>query len=157
MSQLSSTRYNVTTACDSCRKLKTRCSKPPRCTECIMSALSQKNKRRGPKPKLLDPEEINLLDPKEINLLDPEEINLLDPEIKCFENLYSKEQLSRIIKILNSKNSQPCQYKNIPGHNCHKVKADSRPHDPENLKNPQEPKNPNQGFLMGAFRHLPQN
>ncbi|CAG8440989.1 11163_t:CDS:2 [Scutellospora calospora] len=103
MSQLSSTRYNVTAACDSCKELKIKCCGIP-CTECIKRdhecTISKTNKKRGPKPdyeKFLDPE-----------------------EIKCLENLFGKERLPHIFKILNSTSHKPCPYKNVPGHNyCH--------------------------------------
>ncbi|CAG8668436.1 15488_t:CDS:2 [Cetraspora pellucida] len=61
MPSLSTPRYNVTVACDSCRHLKVRCrnigflDQPDKCSECLKHNVectySVPHKKRGPKPK----------------------------------------------------------------------------------------------------------
>ncbi|RIB29157.1 hypothetical protein C2G38_2156129 [Gigaspora rosea] len=105
MSLNSLNQYNETRACDSCRTLNIRCSRDvtrsaTKCAQC-----TGRN------------QECTYFNPPDDNEIF---CGLSSEEIKYFKNMYIREQLRRVVTIFKSTTSQPCPYKNIEGHICHR-------------------------------------
>ncbi|CAG8517697.1 3462_t:CDS:1 [Cetraspora pellucida] len=125
---LSTPRYNVTVACDSCKRLKIRCrnignlDQHDKCSECLKRNVECtyliSRKIRGPKPNPPPPEKIEF----NVNglcemLYDLSQQIANDYELSCnsTQELITNDQM----EILTSTSSLPCLYENSTGHCCH--------------------------------------
>ncbi|KAF0533916.1 nuclear protein [Gigaspora margarita] len=127
-------RLNVSLACDTCKSRKTKCYRvvstvsTTKCTQCIKhnrECTYNEGKKRGPKPKSNhNPTHDNsmTLEDSSNEIYNEDEIfhGLSAEEKKYFSSIYTKEQLIQILKILRSFTPQPCPFKNIVGHLCHR-------------------------------------